>query len=306
MMNLLYLFEAIRTPILNMVGMGVTFFGSETFLLIVMGIVFWCVDKNLGYRLMFSYMIAGSVNNAMKIGFRVERPWVRDSSFEAVEEAKSGATGYSFPSGHSSTVGVLGTTFLVGTESRLLKVLSVVFMVLVPVSRMYLGVHTVYDVCVGLGLAIIITLVVNKVMAGTSVDPRQISPIMFAMLLFPVALVIFALAMYYNGLASYEDIADSIKSAGAFFGFIIGWYTERTKIDFNERCNRVWKHILKVLLGFACVFAIKTGLKEVFSLIGDEFWPGDLIRYFLMTFFAVGIYPIFIKKVFSARIYYRK
>ena len=305
-MSILYFLESIRTPVLNILGTGVTFLGSETFLLIVLAVTYWCCDKDLGYRLAFSYTIAGSVNCALKIGFRVPRPWVKDPSFTTVSGAQSDAAGYSFPSGHSNNIGVIGTTFFLGTKSVVIKIIAIALMVLVPVSRMYLGVHTLADVCVGLGLAIIISLIVNCVMARTLVDKKSLSPIMFAMLIVPAALLIFALAMYYNGLVDYDNMADSIKSSGAFFGFIIGWYIEKTKINFNVRCSKLWKQAVKLVIGFAVVLAIKSGLKEVFLLIGDEFWPGDFIRYFLMTFFAMGIYPWFIKKFFSSKVPYRR
>lgn len=305
-MPVLYFFESLRTPILNMAGMAVTFFGSETFLLIVLGITYWCVDKELGYRLAFSYTVSGTVNNILKMALRVPRPWVKDSSFTTVEGAQSSATGYSFPSGHSNNIAVIGTTFIMNSRSALIKVIAVALMVLVPVSRVYLGVHSVLDIAAGLAIGIIITVIVNKIMRSTLVDVKGLSPIMFLLLLFPLALIIAALAFYYNGFAEYENIADSIKSSGAFFGFIIGWYIERTKINFNVLCSRNWQQIIKALAGFIVVLAIKYGLKEVFLLLGEEFWPGDFVRYFLMTFFAMGIYPWFIKKFFSSKVPYRR
>ena len=305
-MSLLYFFEALRTPVLNLVGTGVTFFGSEIFLLIVLGVTFWCIDKDLGYRLAFSYIASGTVNNIMKMTFRIPRPWVKDSSFTTVDGAKDTATGYSFPSGHSTNIAVVGTTFFMNVHNIFVKIIAVVLMVLVPVSRMYLGVHTPLDVAVGLGLGIIITVIVNKIMLGTTTDVKSLSPVMFAMMIFPLVLLITALSLYYNGIIEYENIADSVKSSGAFFGFIIGWYIERTKINFNTRCSRLWKQVLKLIIGFAAAMLIRSGLKMLFGLIGDSFWPGDLIRYFLMTFFAVGIYPWFIKKFFSSNVPYRR
>lgn len=304
LMDLLYFFESIRTPVLNIIGEVISFFGSETFLLILMGIIFWCVDKELGYKMAFSYVVAGTVNNVLKLALRISRPWVRDTSFSAVESARSTATGYSFPSGHANNIGVIGTSLIMNTRYTWLKIVALVMMIMVPISRMYLGVHTIFDVIAGLGLGILITIIVNKVMSGTSTDTRSLSPIMFALMLFPLALIIVALAFYYNGYVEYENMADAVKSSGAFFGIIIGWYIERTKVHFNVRCSRYWKQILKLLLGFAVVFIIKVGLKELFLLIGEEFWPGDFIRYFLMTFFAIGIYPMIIKKLFSSKIGY--
>lgn len=301
-MSLLYFFESIRNPVLDIIGAGITFFGSETFLFVLIALVFWCIDKQLGYRIAFSYIVASTANNIMKVLFRVPRPWVQDPDFTVVESVRDGATGFSFPSGHSNAIGVFGTTFFMNTKHTWIKIVSVALMVLVPISRMYVGVHTPLDVAVGLALGIVLTIIVNKVISGTSFDKTRLAPIAIAMVIFPLALIIVALSVYYNGLAEYENISDSVKSSGAFLGLIIGWYIERTKIDFNVRCNKWWKHVLKVVIGLAVIVGIRSGFKELFLLIaGDSFWPGDFIRYFLVAFFAIGIYPIFIKKFFSAK-----
>ena len=108
-MSFLYFLESIRNPVLDAFFSLITYFGDET-LFIVFGLLFfWCVDKTEGYYLLSVGLTGNVLNQFMKLIFRVPRPWVKDPDFTIVESAREGATGYSFPSGHTQTsVGVFG------------------------------------------------------------------------------------------------------------------------------------------------------------------------------------------------------
>ena len=90
------------------------------------------------------------INQLLKAVFLIPRPWVIDPEFTIVEAARAGATGYSFPSGHTqSAVCVLGMLAL-WVRDRVFTVLCVLGILAVAFSRMYLGVHTPLDVGVSL------------------------------------------------------------------------------------------------------------------------------------------------------------
>ena len=108
-LNCLRAIAELRTPLLDTLMQGVTELGGETLFMLFMLVVFWCVDKNKGYFLMLLCFTGTAVNQMLKITFCIPRPWVLDPSFEIVESARAGATGFSFPSGHTqNAVGTLG------------------------------------------------------------------------------------------------------------------------------------------------------------------------------------------------------
>ena len=108
-MELLYWFESIRMPVLDVIMQTVTRLGEETVFMLIAMLVFWCVDKRRGYYLLSVGFVGTLINQWLKIVFRVPRPWVLDPNFQIVDSAKEAATGYSFPSGHTqSAVGTLG------------------------------------------------------------------------------------------------------------------------------------------------------------------------------------------------------
>ena len=102
-MGFLRLLEAARVPALDAFFSGVTYFGDELAFMALALLIFWCVDKRMGYYC-FAVGLFGTLGNQfLKILCRVPRPWVLDPSFTIVESARAAATGYSFPSGTRRT-----------------------------------------------------------------------------------------------------------------------------------------------------------------------------------------------------------
>jgi undecaprenyl-diphosphatase len=91
--------------------------------------------------------------------FRIPRPWVLDPNFTIVESAREAATGYSFPSGHTqSSVGLFGGLAR-ANKNRVIRTIGIALCILVPLSRMYLGVHTPADVGVSMLIATVLLFV---------------------------------------------------------------------------------------------------------------------------------------------------
>ena len=141
-MEALYALESIRVPWLDTVMAAITHLGEETVFMVAALFVFWCVSKRHGYYLLAIGFAGTVLNQFLKLLFRIPRPWVLDSDFTIVESARAQATGYSFPSGHSqNAIGTFGGIARF-TRRKWVRVAAIVVAVLVPLSRMYLGVHT--------------------------------------------------------------------------------------------------------------------------------------------------------------------
>ena len=145
-MTVLRMLESLRVPAMDGLMQAVTELGSEVFFLVVALVLFWCVSKQEGYYLLTVGFFGTVLNQFLKLLCRVPRPWVLDPEFTIVESARADATGYSFPSGHTQnsvgTFGVLGRC----ARRTWVRILCGILMILVPFSRMYLGVHTPADV----------------------------------------------------------------------------------------------------------------------------------------------------------------
>ena len=108
-MTFLKMLESIRTPFWDQVAAAVTLLGEETFFMLVGLALVWCFDKRWGFRLLFVGLTGTVLNQLLKAVFLIPRPWVIDPEFTIVDTARAGATGYSFPSGHTQSAAcVLG------------------------------------------------------------------------------------------------------------------------------------------------------------------------------------------------------
>ena len=95
--------ESIRMPWLNDAMLILTEMGDETVFMILGMVVLWCCHKAWGFRFMLIGLTGTAVNQLLKAIFLVPRPWVLDPQFTIVEAAREGASGYSFPSGHTQS-----------------------------------------------------------------------------------------------------------------------------------------------------------------------------------------------------------
>ena len=119
-MDFLYFLQELRTPWLDAIISALTHLGGELVFLVAALTIFWCRDKRQGYYMLSVGFLGTLINQFLKITCRVPRPWVRDPNFTIVESARAEATGYSFPSGHStSSVGTFG---VIATEGKRLWV----------------------------------------------------------------------------------------------------------------------------------------------------------------------------------------
>ena len=141
-MQFLYLLESIRNPVFDFFFETVTHLGEETLFLVISILFFWCVNKREGYFILISGLFGTLVNQWLKLIFRIPRPWVIDPDFEVVGDAKTEATGYSFPSGHTQNVTTTFGAIATYRDGRARKLVCLAVIALVAFSRMYLGVHT--------------------------------------------------------------------------------------------------------------------------------------------------------------------
>lgn len=289
-MELLYLLSEFRTEILDKFFLLITEFGNETLAIVAVLILFWCVNKKLGYMVLYNLVFGTMINQAAKVYFAVPRPWVLDPSFKPVEAAIPAATGYSFPSGHTATATAVYGSIAYGTKKKQARILSVIAVLLIAFSRMYLGVHTPYDVSASLVIGAILIFVLSSVLNKDSSD-KTIKRFALIQTAFVVAMLVgFVMLVLKAG----EDSADGIENYAKLMGLIaamiiVSWY-DTFKNPFDTKAVW-WAQIIKVIVGFALVLAVKEGLKApLLAIMPNEALAG-FARYFIMLIVGGLIYP---------------
>lgn len=294
-MELLYWFESIRNPVLDVLMSLVTHLGEETFFMVGALFVFWCVDKRKGYYLMSVGFVGTLINQWIKIAARVPRPWVKDPNFTIVESARAEAAGYSFPSGHTQTaVGFFGGAARF-TRETWLRVVCIVIAVLVPVSRMYLGVHTPADVGVGFVTAVVLVFVMYPLIENTLWFPNRIYVILGVMLGFSLLFVGFMEFFPFPADVDPDNFAEAVKNAysmaGAVGGMLVVSFVDNKLIQFPNRAAW-WGQAVKMIGGLVLVVLVRTLLKAPLLALCGGHNVANLIRYFLMVIAAGCIWPL--------------
>ena len=296
-MGFLYALESIRNPILDKIMYFITVLGEETVFLVLAIAVFWCVNKRQGYYMMTVGFTGIVLSQAMKLIFRVPRPWVRDPGFTIVESARSGATGYSFPSGHTqNAVNVFGTTAR-WTNKRWLRWVCIALIALIAFSRMYLGVHTPADVITALVMGAVLTLAFYPFFK----KERGLLPLIIAMAAVAVAYVLFTSLYPFPGDIDAENLHEGVMNGCKLLGAVIGLlgaYIIDVKHTRFETKAPIWVQIVKVVVGFGLLMAIKEGLKAPLAALLPEA-AAQGVRYFLIVLFAGGIWPLTFKPLTS-------
>ena len=294
-MEFLRALEAIRNPVLDALMQGITFLGDETVFLVLALLVFWCVSKKWGYYLMSIGFVGTILNQFLKLAFRVPRPWVRDPSFTAVEGALPGADGYSFPSGHTqSAVGTFGGIAHF-TRYNWMRVLCWVLMLLIPFSRMYLGVHTPVDVAVSFAIAAALVLLLRPLIDRADRRPGTLYWMLLGMALLTVLYVLYVECWPFPpemDAANYASGRENgYKLLGAVLGINLVHYVDDQFLRFETQAPPLAQG-LKLVLGLLVVLAVKEGLKVLFVPLFGGHPAGDAVRYFLVVLVAGSVWPL--------------
>lgn len=266
-------------------------FGEELVLILIIGFLFWCYDKELGKRVGLRTVMVivwfGMIKNAV---LRL-RPYMSHEHIRNLRRAVTAADsngiadqGYSFPSMHAgSTLSLFGS--LAGWfKKRWLSLAVTVLLFLIGLSRVAVGVHYPTDVLAGWALGALITLLISRL-------EKAVRPGMLYGILILTAL---------PGLFFCKS-ADYFTSLGILAGFAAGMAVEARYVRFRET-RRPLAAILRILGGAAIFFALNTALKLPFS---KDFLAGSsyaallvrLARYAVITFVDFGLYPMLFRRV---------
>ena len=152
----------------------ITFLGDEQFYLVAIPLVYWCIHKELGTDLAVLLILSSSVNCLLKSFVKHNRPFWEDARLQL-----DSASSFSTPSGHAQGSAALFGYLAWFTANRRRGVLWIVILglliLLVALSRVYLGVHFPGDVLgrsggPGSGRALC------QVQAGSGAAARQAVP----------------------------------------------------------------------------------------------------------------------------------
>ena len=305
-LDMLYQIQQLREA-LGEVGIFVMNLISEyglTYAIALPMIIYWCFDKRAGYEIMMVITGGNTMNHLVKLTTCVERPWILDKRITPPEVALKNQGGYSFPSGHTQ----VGTAYLGGTAHWLRKnhkaIAAILWgvAVIVGLSSMYLGVHTIYDIVGGIIETVIMIFIASKVFDYAWKSEKNLTITVI------IGLIISALAILYIMFKPYPihyypdgtmmtNPQDMIiyNSMGGFTGFLVGMWIEQKFIRFRTDITGKQK-ILRFIIG-AVIYAL---LNKYIPSICQQYmgiWPGTFIYNLILMLFPTAIYPLIFHKI---------
>ncbi len=286
-MDFLHFLAQLRTPAGDIFFQGITYIAQEFFVITLICWYFWCSDKKQAYSLGFAYFTSGLLIQGLKITFRIPRPWILDPDFHAVSSAIPGATGYSFPSGHTQSITALFGSLFLRVKKSFLRILCFIVILAVMISRMYLGCHTPKDVLVSFFITLLCVYLINHFLYKKDITKGHEGLTCIIMVILSLLLCVYAVLLNKSGIIAKEYAADCVKAAGAGTAFSAGFYIEKRFLRFKAP-DSLKEKVLRMVFGLAAAGLLLEGIKP---LIGVSL-ISSFIRYFLAVAWVVVLYPV--------------
>jgi len=260
------------SPLLDLPFKLVTFLGNKEFLILFFPLLYWCVDRRVGMQVAILFLISAYLNDVAKMVAAQPRPFQYDTRVKAIVHTGGGG----LPSGHTQGAVVVWGYLAYCTRRPWMWALAVGMMVLIPLSRLYLGVHFPTDLLGGYALGGMILWVYIRVgPKATSWLHKKRSRQYAVAVMGPALMLVFA-----------PSVGNGVVSAATLMGMGVGVVLERETVHFE--CNgRWWMRITRYILG-VCVLL---GFVKLGASLFSEVLPHTACLF--LTYGIVGFWVAF-------------
>lgn len=292
-----------------------TFFGNEEFYMLVMPALYWCLDATLGFRIGLMLVISGSLNSMAKLLFKSPRPYWVDKQVVAYSSEHS----FGMPSGHAMNATSVWGLFATSLKKKAVTITAILLILLIGISRIYLGVHFLSDVLAGWLLGSLLLLLYIHLEKPITAWVKNLPFRRFVMYMFLIALAIIALnaaiirlnlnwqiPVQWVEISTITDpsgeidtmsLDGTITNAAIFFGFSTGVMWIKRNGDFNTKGILV-KKIVRFVIGLTGVLLLWAGLGTLFPRDANFLgYTLRFIRYALAGLWISAGAPLVFKKL---------
>jgi len=274
--------QQFRTSWLDSFFIIISSLGNDFFYFLLMPLIFWCVDKNMGARLIIIFCFSNWVNSSVKNLLQQPRPFNLDPSVKVINIGGPG-----IPSGHAQgsllTWGFIAKIF----NKKSIYIFAVIFILLMALSRVYLGAHFPTDIFGGwiLALAILIIYFLAREKVELFFSRLNLPLLLLLSLCIPILLALIVQVKY------------SVYPMAILSGFAAGYCIESKYVGF-ENSRNILNNILRYSIGILSAGVISFGLKIVSDAIfADYFLIWLFIRFWITGFFVSLGAPWIFKKL---------
>lgn len=273
--------------------------------MVIPAIIYWCINKRAGSFMLMGFSGSFLINQTLKNIFCIYRPWILDSRITPMENAFGSATGYSFPSGHTTMATASYGGVAIWLRKKKPVVCICVFLTLLTAfSRNWLGVHTLWDVLAAMVLSAAVLFGSAALMRYIDNHPeKDIVVLIVGAVITAASLIFIQFKAYPTDFASdgtvlvnvWDMQTDCFRSCGIVLGFLSGWFLERRFVKFEIK-GGVLRRVVLFLIGLAAALLLYVLLLPMaFGMLNEHF--GKLLKYFFSFLFITAGYPAVMKTV---------
>ncbi|HLN60441.1 MAG TPA: phosphatase PAP2 family protein [Symbiobacteriaceae bacterium] len=268
--------QTIQSPFMDRLFLFMSGLHGELLYLLVLPLLYWLYDKRFARHLATVFVLGNWSNDVLKNLFNTARPLASD--VRVLRPEPSGA----FPSGHSQNPLLFWGTIALEVNRRWLTAVVAVVVVLIGISRLYIGVHWPLDILGGWTLGALMLWGFAKTRSFWSGENQPFrTQLLWAVVLPAVVLIITLLLGQLPAMSTPKAAltTDLVRFLGVYFGFSIGAAVESEFVGFDPRRGSRWVQVVKVVLGIALLLAVKEGTKLFIPATA----LGEIFRYALIA-----------------------
>ncbi|MFX1411648.1 MAG: phosphatase PAP2 family protein [Promethearchaeota archaeon] len=247
-------------------------------------IIFWGINKNIAKIIGLVYVTSNFVNYYGKAIIGNERP--PESNWLLISPSY-----FSTPSGHamSSTVfwGITSMKF----KKVAMWVIYIILIILIGLSRVYLGVHWIGDIFTGwlFGVIILFSVWIFQEPISSFVSKYNIFYVYLGLAIFGFVVLILT-EIFYGAKHNFGG------PGGQMIGLGLGFALEHKYINFEIKptSGKKWKIILRIIIGILILIIVFLGFDLVFDT--DIVWL-KAIRYVIALLTGIVIWPFIFEKI---------
>ncbi len=275
-METIYFLQTGASPALDALFLLITNLGSERAYIALLVITYLGIDARLGRHVGVYLLLSFYLNYELKSFFDTPRPYVLDPSVLRSEAAGETGTGPGFPSGHAqASLTYWGYTALWLRRGWFWVVAGLV-VVLISLSRVYLGVHLPIDVFGGLvvGVGVLALAYVVDLLAA-----RLAAPPLWLTLLLGI------------GVPFAFHLLLPVPSSELLMGGLATFLTAPALVPYRADAAP-WRRVLVTLLGLVLVFAVLIGSSLLLPEAVKRDPAAGFVRYLLIGYTGLALTPL--------------
>jgi membrane-associated phospholipid phosphatase len=300
-LQLVQFFADHRNPFLTRLFTAASFFGTADFYFLLTILLYVVWDKREAIRLSVLILLTMAFNDVLKMLIGNPRPFVREGTYPkkwavSPAEARSLAAEYSTPSGHAMGSSAFYSYLFAAVKNRLVRAILVLAIVLIGVSRPYLGVHYVEDVLFGWAMGLTLTLCAVRYAGRISSLWARCAYGWQIAIAAAASMVLCLVTVALHGGRIDGDVGSLAIYGGLLTGVIIARPLELRLVNFDPRSLGPEAKVLRYVLTVTMTVLVLFALKDAFRFLAEGETPLgcalDYLRYAAANVAAFFLGPL--------------